>query len=68
MCPYKKKAAELERQIQELQLRLEILFEFACSVAHKEGVSLLSYQQLHSPSPKRARKVRMLLKEIRKLR
>lgn len=58
---------ELEKEIEYLRRINQILFEFCRSVANKEGMSLLSYQQLHSPSAHSCQKVRVLFEEIRKL-
>ena len=48
-------------------MRLALIFEILASWAESEGISLLSSQQLHSPSAQRDEKVRILLQEIRKL-
>lgn len=63
----KKRVAALERKTSTQQLWLELLYEFCRSTAHKEGMCLLSYQQLYSPSANSCEKVRMLLNQIRKL-
>lgn len=57
---------ELEKEVEDLRRVIQILFEFCRSVANKEGMSLLSYQQLHSPSSESCEKVRALFEEIRK--
>lgn len=62
-----KRIADLEVQVQGQQIVGEIISEFCCSVANKEKMDLLSYQQLHSPSANSNEKVRMLLQKIRKL-
>ena len=59
-----KKVADLEREVQGQQIKNEIFFEFCRSVANKEKLSLLSYQQLYSPYADSSDKVRMLLKKI----
>ena len=64
----KKRVANLEKQVQSQQLIIQILVEFSKSVANKEGLSLLSYQQLNSPSTNSNQKIRMLLKQLRKFR
>ncbi|GEM_PF-1159683 len=61
----KKKVTDLEEKLENQSLIVEILFEFARSVANKDKTSLLSYQQLHSPSPDSRKKVRMLFQQIR---
>lgn len=62
-----KKVANLESAILGQRLWTEVLHEFCRSVANKEGTCLLSYQQLYSPTADSSKKIRMLLKEIRKL-
>ena len=62
------RVAALEMQLQEQQLYLEILVEFCSSVAHKEGLGTLSYQQLNSPTPESAENVRTLVQKILKTR
>lgn len=57
---------ELEKEVEDLRRVIQILFEFCRSVANKEGMSLLSYQQLYSPSSENCEKVRALFEEIRK--
>lgn len=63
-----KKIAGLEKRIQNQQLMIGLLFQFCRSVANKEKHSLLSYQQLYSPSADSAEKVRIIFKELRKFR
>lgn len=58
--------AELEKEVEDLRRVNQILIEFCRSVANKEGMSLLSYQQLYSPSSESCEKVRALFEEIRK--
>lgn len=60
-----KRIAALEKQIQEQQTVIELLFEFCRSVANKDKMSLLSYQQAYSPSADSCNKVLMLLEQIR---
>ena len=60
-----KRVADLQSQIQGQHAKNEIMFEFCRSVANKEKLSLLSYQQLYSPSTDSNQKVRMLFKKIR---
>lgn len=62
-----KRVADLEREVQGQRIGNEVVFEFCRSVANKEKLSLLSYQQLYSPSANSSKKVRMLLEKIRKL-
>lgn len=62
-----KRTADLEVQVQNQQLVIEIIFEFCRSVANKNRTSILSYQQLYSPSTDSSEKVRMLFEQIRKL-
>lgn len=59
-----KRIADLERQVQSQQPKCELTYEFCRSVAHKNEMSLLSYQQLHSPSSDSNEKVRMLLEQV----
>lgn len=62
----KKRLSTLEKEVQEMKVVSAILFEFCRSVANKEQLSLLSYQQLNSPVADSNEKVRMLLDEVRK--
>lgn len=62
----KRKVAALEKEIQRQQLMIELLTEFASSVAYTERMDLISYQQIHSPSADSCKKVRMLFDEIGK--
>lgn len=61
----KQRTADLESQVQNQQNMLEIVFEFCRSVANKNKTSILSYQQLYSPSPDRNKKIRMLFEQMR---
>lgn len=61
----RKRLSALEVEVHKLKVINEILFEFARSVANKDQLSLLSYQQLNSPSADSNEKIRMLLDEIR---
>lgn len=63
-----KKIAGLEKRIQNQQLMIGLLFQFCRSVANKEKHSLLSYQQLYSPSANSAKEVRILFEQLRKFR
>ena len=56
-----KRVADLEAKVQSQQLSNDILWEFCESVANAEKLSLVSYQQLHSPSADSAEKVRELI-------
>lgn len=62
----RKRLSALEREVHKLKVINEILFEFCRSVANKDRLSLLSYQQLNSPVADSNEKVRMLLDEVRK--
>lgn len=62
----RKRLSALELEVHKLKVINEILFEFARSVANKDQLSLLSYQQLNSPSADSNEKIRMLLDEVRK--
>lgn len=62
----RKRLSALEVEVHKLKVINEILFEFCRSVANKDHLSLLSYQQLNSPVADSNEKVRMLLDEIRK--
>lgn len=62
-----KQLAALENKIQKQQAIIELLLQFCKSVAYKDKLSLLSYQQLHSPSADSSEKVRMSIEKIRKL-
>ena len=57
---------ELKEEGEDLRRVNQILIEFCRSVANKEGMSLLSYQQLYSPYSESCEKVRALFEEIRK--
>lgn len=61
----RKRLSALEVEVHKLKVVNEILFEFCRSVANKDQLSLLSYQQLNSPVSDSNEKVRMLLDEIR---
>lgn len=58
-----KRIAALEERVQEQQAVIELLLEFCRSVANKENLSLLSYQQIYSPSADSCNKVLMLLED-----
>lgn len=62
----RKRLSALEREVHKLKVINDILFEFCRSVANKEQLSLLSYQQLNSPVTDSNEQIRMLLDEIRK--
>ena len=59
-----KRVADLEVEVQ--LIKNEVIFEFCRSAANKEKLSLLSYQQLYSPSADSCQKIRMLFEKIRK--
>ena len=58
---------EIKKELQRHEVRLRLIFEVLESWAEAEGLSLLSSQQLHSPSAQRNEKVRVLLQKIREL-
>ncbi len=64
----KKRIANIENEVQCWRYETQILFEFCRSVANEKGMSLLSYQQLNSPTTNSSKKVRMLFQKIRKFR
>lgn len=55
----------LQRQVQQLGMIVALMLEIMATWAEEEGVSLLSSQQLHSPSAQRNEQVRVLLQHIR---
>ena len=61
-----KRVADLEVEVQGQLIKNEVIFEFCRSADNKEKLSLLSYQQLYSPSADSSQKVRMLFEKIRK--
>ena len=58
---------EIKKELRRQGLVLELLLEVLETWAEAGGVSLISSQQLNSPSANRNEKVRMLLQQIRKL-
>jgi len=56
-----------KKEFQKHTLVLELILEILETWAETEGISLISSQQLHSPSAERNEKVRMLLQKIREL-
>lgn len=56
---------ELSRQVQQLGMIVALMLEIMAAWAEEEGVSLLSSQQLHSPSAQRNEQVRVLFQRIR---
>lgn len=60
----RKRIAALEVQAQSQRIENKILWEFCNSVAYKEKLDLVSYQQLYSPSPDSAEKIRVLIEKI----
>lgn len=58
---------ETKKEFQKHTLVLELILEILETWAETEGISLISSQQLHSPSAERNEKVRMLLQKIREL-
>lgn len=67
MSPENAVVDELKNQIQKHELILNLIMEILASWSECEGLSLISSQQLHSPSTERNEKVRMLLQRIREL-
>lgn len=61
------KMEEIKKELQKHALVLELILEVLETWAETEGVSLISSQQLHSPTAERNEKVRVLIQEIRKL-
>lgn len=59
---------EIKKELQRQRVLLELILEILESWSEAEGLSLISCQQFHSPSPERNEKVRMLLQEVRKFR
>lgn len=53
--------------VQKHQMLLELVIEVLKSLAEAQGLSLISSQQLYSPSAERNEHVRVLFQEIRKL-
>lgn len=62
----KERIANTENEIRCWRYETQILIEFCRSVANEKGMSLLSYQQLNSPTANSSKKVRMLFQKIRK--
>ena len=58
---------ETKKEFQKHTLVFELILEILETWAETEGISLISSQQLHSPSAERNEKVRMLLQKIREL-
>ena len=58
---------ETKKEFQKHTLVLELILEILETWAETEGISLISSQQLHSPSAERNEKVRMFLQKIREL-
>lgn len=56
---------EVKKELQKHALVLKLILEVLESWSETEGVSLISSQQLHSPSSERNEKVRVLIQEIR---
>ena len=70
MNDLEKQISSLEKDSQDwklVRLKTELNYEFCKSVAHANGLSFLSYQQLNSPTADSCEKVRMLFNEIREL-
>lgn len=58
---------EIKKELHKQGVIIELLIEILSTMTEEQGLSLLSYQQLRCPSAERNEKVRMLLKEVRKL-
>lgn len=58
---------EIKKELHKQGVLIELLIEILSTMTEEQGLSLLSYQQLRCPSAERNEKVRMLLKEVRKL-
>ena len=56
---------DLSRQVQQLGMIVALMLEIMATWAEEEGVSLLSSQQLHSPSAQRNEQVRVFFQRIR---
>ena len=61
------KADDWKMAIRKHQMVLELVIEVLKSLAEAQGLSLISSQQLYSPSAERNEHVRVLFQEIRKL-
>lgn len=59
--------AALKKELQRQEKLLELIVEILASWAETSGLSLISSQQLYSPSAERNENVRVLLQEIREL-
>ena len=59
-----KRVTDLEVEVQGQLIKNEVIFEFCRSAANKEKLSLLSYQQLYSPSADSCQKIRLLFEKI----
>lgn len=57
----------LEKKVQQLGLLIALILEIMETWTEADGMSLLTSQQLHSPSAQRDKNVRMLLQRIREL-
>lgn len=55
---------ELQKELQRQGLLLELILEILATYFEKDGLSLISSQQLHCPSSERNEKVRMLIQQI----
>ena len=58
---------ELKKELQKQGLLLELILEILATYFGKDGLSLISSQQLDCPSPDRSEKVRMLIQQISEL-
>lgn len=58
---------ELKKELQKQGALLELIIEILAAYFEKDGLSLISSQQLHCPSPERNEKIRMFIQQIREL-
>ena len=58
---------DVKNELQKQGALLELIIEILATYFEKDGLSLISSQQLHCPSAERNEKVRMLLQQIREL-
>ncbi len=58
---------EIKKELQKQGLLLELILEILGTYLEKDGLSLISSQQLYCPSAERSEKVRMLIQQIGEL-
>lgn len=61
------KIQELRKEVRQLGLLVALILEIMATWTEADGMSLLTSQQLHSPSSQRDENVRVLLQRIREL-